>query len=56
MKTAIDVVIEQARDSGIWFKAETITEAYLQQELRKLHTAVEEDFYKLWGYGKGLGK
>lgn len=49
MKTAIDLVVEQARDSGIWFVAQTITEAYLQSELRKLHAAVEQDFYNECG-------
>jgi hypothetical protein len=36
------LVAEQAEDDGLWFDAETITEAYLQQELRKLHAAIEE--------------
>jgi len=31
----------QAEDRGLWFQAETIAEAYLQSELRKLHAAVE---------------
>lgn len=35
-------VDEQAEDEGLWFDAETAPEAYLQQELRKLHQAVEE--------------
>lgn len=30
-----------AEDSGIWFRAETTGEAYLQQELRKLCAAIE---------------
>lgn len=37
----IDVVNEQAEDEGLWFDAETLPEAYLQQELRRLHAAVE---------------
>ncbi len=35
------VVDEQAEDEGLWFCARTATEAYLQQELRKLHAVVE---------------
>jgi len=31
----------QALDDGLWFKAATAPEAYLQQELRRLHAAVE---------------
>jgi len=42
--TAIEIVNEQAEDDGIWFIAETITEAYLQRELRRLHAAVEKDY------------
>ena len=34
---------EQAEDDGLWFVAERISEAYLQQELRKLHAAVESE-------------
>jgi len=37
------VVNEQANDGGLWFVAETAAEGYLQQELRKLHKAVEEE-------------
>ena len=36
-----DVVAEQVQDGGVWFTAQTAAEAYLQQELRKLHAAVE---------------
>ena len=39
--TAQQVVDEQAEDEGLWFRAETAAEAYLQQELRRLHAAVE---------------
>lgn len=35
-------VAQQAEDEGLWFRAATAPEAYLQQELRKLHAAVEE--------------
>lgn len=35
------IVEEQAEDEGLWFDAKLISEAYLQQELRKLHTACE---------------
>ena len=37
------LVDEQAEDEGLWFVAETAAEAYLQQELRRLHAAVEGD-------------
>jgi len=36
------LVAQQAEDDGLWFNAATAPEAYLQQELRKLHAAVEE--------------
>ena len=39
--TAQQVVDEQAEDEGLWFRAQTAAEAYLQQELRRLHAAVE---------------
>lgn len=35
------LVEKQAEDNGIWFDAETITEAYLQQQIRLLHAAIE---------------
>jgi len=35
------VADEQAEDEGCWFQAQTAQEAYLQQELRKLHAAIE---------------
>lgn len=31
----------QAEDDGLWFMAHTAAEGYLQQELRKLHAAIE---------------
>jgi hypothetical protein len=40
--TPLEIVNEQAEDEGLWFVAETAAEAYLQQELRRLHAAVEE--------------
>ncbi len=33
---------EQAEDEGLWFHALTAAEAYVQQELRRLHQAIEE--------------
>lgn len=39
------LVNAQAEDHGLWFAAQTASEAYLQQALRKLHAAVE-DFEK----------
>jgi hypothetical protein len=38
IKTLVD---EQANDPGLWFQAQTASEAYLQQELRRLHEAIE---------------
>jgi hypothetical protein len=35
------LVNEQAEDEGLWFIAQTAPEAYLQQELRRLHAVVE---------------
>lgn len=35
------LVASQAEDEGLWFEAETASEAYLQQELRRLHAAIE---------------
>ena len=42
LKLARDLVDKQAEDPGLWFITETISEAYLQQELRKLHALIEE--------------
>lgn len=40
------LVEKQADDEGCWFVAETITEAYLQRQLRMLHAAIEgTDFF-----------
>jgi hypothetical protein len=41
--TAYELVQAQAEDAGLWFIAETAPEAYLQQELRRLHAAVEAE-------------
>jgi hypothetical protein len=38
---ALALARQQAEDPGLWFEAETCAEAYLQQELRKLHAAIE---------------
>jgi len=35
------IVAAQANDEGLWFIAATAPEAYLQQELRRLHAAIE---------------
>ena len=37
------IVDEQAEDEGLWCQAANIVEAYLQQELRRLHAAIEND-------------
>jgi hypothetical protein len=36
------VVNEQADDDGLWFVARSISEAYLQEELRRLHAVIEQ--------------
>ena len=36
-----EMVAEQAKDEGLWFVARTAPEAYLQQELRRLHGLIE---------------
>lgn len=38
-----EIVAKQAEDDGLWFVAMDASEAYLQQELRRLHAAVEEN-------------
>ena len=35
------VVNGQAEDEGLWFRAKTAPEAYLQAALRRLHEAIE---------------
>ncbi|MFB3111013.1 MAG: hypothetical protein ACE10G_03170 [Gemmatimonadales bacterium] len=42
-KRITGVVDSQAEDAGIWFVAQTAPEAYLQQELRRLHQTIETD-------------
>lgn len=37
----VALVEEQAEDEGLWFIARTAPEAYLQQELRRLHAVIE---------------
>ena len=41
MKHIRAITDRQAEDEGLWFAAVTAPEAYLQQELRKLHSAIE---------------
>ncbi len=45
---ARQVVDEQAEDEGLWFVARTAPEAYLQQELRRLHAAIEDNNSKMF--------
>jgi hypothetical protein len=40
-QAALDIVNEQAKDDGLWFVAKYASEAYLQQELRRLHRSIE---------------
>jgi hypothetical protein len=37
-----DLVDEQANDEAIWTTTERIVEAYIQQELRRLHQLIED--------------
>lgn len=37
------LVSRQAENEGLWFRAETITEDYLQRALRELHATIEHD-------------
>lgn len=41
LRAAQRLVEEQAEDEGLWFIAMTAPEAYLQQELRRLHAVIE---------------
>lgn len=41
MSELMSIVNEQAEDECLWFVAQTAPEAYLQQELRRLHAAIE---------------
>ena len=41
MEEIVALVNEQAEDEGLWFEAVTAAEAYLQQELRRLHALIE---------------
>jgi len=41
LKSIIALVNEQAEGYGLWFEAVYATEAYLQQELRRLHSVIE---------------
>lgn len=41
--SAYMLVQKQAEDEGIWFIAQTAAEAYLQQELRRLHATIERE-------------
>lgn len=41
LRLARHLVDEQARDPALWFEAEYITEAILQDALRELHAIIE---------------
>lgn len=47
----MDVVNEQAEDEALWCLTDNIVEAYYQQELRRLHAAVEADHAARTGGG-----
>ena len=50
LSEVLALVSAQTEDEGLWVIAQTATEEYLQQELRKLHEAVE----RLSGISDGL--
>lgn len=41
LEELLQLVRSQSEDEGLWFIARTAPEAYLQQELRKLHALIE---------------
>ena len=41
MEKILEVVNEQAEDEGLWLVNPTGSEAYLMQELRRLHAVIE---------------
>ncbi len=41
LRVALRVAAEQAADDGLWFKAQTASEAHLQAALRRLAAAIE---------------
>jgi len=43
LKAVKELVAKQAEDEGLWFEAKTAPEAHLQESLRALHKAVEND-------------
>ena len=45
--TPRELVAQQALDEGLWFVAQTVTEAYLQAALRALHEVVESDTHTI---------
>jgi hypothetical protein len=48
--TPLEIVKEQAEDEMLWVQTTSITESYLQQELRRLHSAIEEEHQQLGAY------
>ena len=46
IRNAKGIIDKQAEDEGLWFISESITEAYFQQELRKLHALIEDIYEK----------
>lgn len=50
-----ELVDKQADDDGLWFKAYTAAEGYLQQELRMLHDYVESLHKVHTGEGRNIG-
>ena len=59
LKRLKQLVDEQAEDEGLWFVTQSVSETYLQQELRKLHASIEcildnqivEEAVRLWKAG-----
>jgi len=44
MSKAYELVQKQAEDEGLWFISTSITEAYLQQALTRLHDVVKAEY------------
>lgn len=41
LNKVISLVNKQAKDEGLWFKSQYVSEAYLQDALRELHALIE---------------
>ena len=44
IKPIMQLVAKQAEDWGLWGEAQYASEAYIQEQLRKLHRVIEDEF------------